>query len=128
MARFNIFQRLSQAPTNPHPPAAPRTFDVAELYRGPVTEKSDGGAQAGVALDEKLRQAYFWIVNTAIISPHYDIEYNDGPPQAFILGDTRTPNPAFGPELFQFCAVAAADVRGAPQMLVCWRTWAWQDR
>jgi hypothetical protein len=90
MARFNIFQRLSQAPTNPHPPAAPRTFDVADLYRGPVTEKSDGGTQAGVALDEKLRQAYFWLVNTAIISPHYDIEYNDGPPQAFILGDTRS--------------------------------------
>ncbi len=34
-----------------------------------------------LALDEKLRQAYFWIVNTAIISPHYDIEYNDEPPQ-----------------------------------------------
>jgi MoxR-like ATPase len=45
---------------------------------------------AGVALDEKLRQAYFWIVNTAIISPHYDIEYNEDPPQSFILGDTKS--------------------------------------
>ena len=28
------------------------------------------GREAGVPLDEKLRQAYFWIVNNAIISPH----------------------------------------------------------
>jgi MoxR-like ATPase len=41
-------------------------------------------------LDEKLRQAYFWIVNTAIISPHYDVEYNEGPPQTFMLGDSKT--------------------------------------
>ena len=34
----------------------------------------------GLPLDEKLRQAYFWIVNTAIISPHYDVEYNEEPP------------------------------------------------
>jgi MoxR-like ATPase len=90
MARFNVFQRLSQAPTNPHPPTAPRSFDVAELYRGPVAKKSDGGSEVGLALDEKLRQAYFWIVNTAIISPHYDIEYNDGPPQSFVLGDSKS--------------------------------------
>src|SRR5689334_4440016 len=89
MARFNIFQRVSQPPTNPHAPAAPRTFDVADLYRGPVSEKRDGPG-TGLALDEKLRQAYFWIVNTAIISPHYDIEYNDGPPQSFVLGDTKS--------------------------------------
>src|SRR5215467_3454376 len=90
MARFNIFQRVSQAPTNPHPAAAPRTFDVADLYRGPVTEKRDGSGEGGPVLDEKLRQAYFWIVNTAIISPHYDIEYNDGPPQSFVLGDSKS--------------------------------------
>src|SRR5262245_29991596 len=89
MARFNIFQRVSQPPTNPHPPAAPRTFDIADLYRGPVTEKRDGES-AELALDEKLRQAYFWIVNTAIISPHYDIEYNDAPPQEFVLGDSKS--------------------------------------
>ncbi len=90
MARFNLFQRVSQAPTNPHPPAIPHAFDVADLYRGPVTDKKDGGADGGQPLDEKLRQAYFWIVNTAIISPHYDIEYNDGPPQSFVLGDTKS--------------------------------------
>lgn len=42
------------------------------------------------ALDEKLRQAYFWIVNTAIISTHYDVEYNDGPTQSFVLGDAQS--------------------------------------
>jgi MoxR-like ATPase len=31
-------------------------------------------------------QAYFWIVNHAIISPHYDIEYHDGPSQSFAFG------------------------------------------
>jgi len=55
-----------------------------------VAKKSDGGSEVGLALDEKLRQAYFWIVNTAIISPHYDIEYNDGPPQSFVLGDSKS--------------------------------------
>jgi nicotinamide riboside kinase len=39
-----------------------------------VTEKRDGATGAGLPLDEKLRQAYFWIVNTAIISPHYGRE------------------------------------------------------
>ena len=86
MSPLNIFQRLSAAPTNPHQPAAPRAFDVADLYRGPVAAELTGDAQAP-PLDEKLRQAYFWIVNTAIISPHYDIEYNEAPPQSFAIGD-----------------------------------------
>ena len=83
---LNIFQRLSSAPTNPHAPVAPRTFDVAELYRGPVAAPNESDS-AAPALDEKLRQAYFWIVNTAIISPHYDIEYNGAAPQSFAVGD-----------------------------------------
>ncbi|PYJ81354.1 MAG: ATPase [Verrucomicrobia bacterium] len=90
MGLLNVFQRISQSPTNPHPAAAPRTFDVADLYRGPVSTQ-DGTPDAGAPpLDEKLRQAYFWIVNTAIISPHYDVEYNDGPPQSFVLGDSKS--------------------------------------
>src|SRR5438477_8018734 len=90
MARPNLFQRISQAPTNPHPPTLPRSFDVADLYRGPVTEKKRADGDTGVPLDERLRQAYFWIVNNAIISPHYDIEYNEGPPQSFQFGTTST--------------------------------------
>jgi MoxR-like ATPase len=90
MGLLNVFQRVSQSPTNPHPAAAPRTFDVADLYRGPVSSQGDSPDAGAPPLDEKLRQAYFWIVNTAIISPHYDIEYNDGPPQSFILGDSKS--------------------------------------
>ena len=62
---------------------------MADLYRGPIAtgvETTDD-----VDLDEKLRQAYFWIVNHAIISPHYDIEYFDGPHQSFTFGDAKTP-------------------------------------
>jgi MoxR-like ATPase len=89
MGLLNVFQRVSQAPTNPHASTSPRTFDVADLYRGPVgTDSATGAGQ--LPLDEKLRQAYFWIVNSAIISPHYDIEYNDDPPQSFVLGDTKS--------------------------------------
>ncbi|AWH21610.1 MULTISPECIES: AAA family ATPase [Stenotrophomonas] len=90
MPPFNLFQRLSQAPTNPRAEPAPRSFDVAELYAGPVALPGDAAA-APLALDEKLRQAYFWIVNNAIISPHYDIEYHDGPSPRFNVGDSRRP-------------------------------------
>src|ERR1043166_496708 len=90
MGLLNVFQRVSQSPTNPHPAAAPRTFDVADLYRGPVSAQGDTPDVGATPLDEKLRQAYFWIVTPAIISPHYDVEYNDGPPQAFVLGDSKS--------------------------------------
>ena len=85
-----IFQRVSEAPTNPNQPAQPTRFDVAELYQGPATPE-DQAAESKTPLDEKLRQAYFWIVNHAIISPFYDIEYNEGPSQTFTFGDSKTP-------------------------------------
>src|SRR5438552_953106 len=88
MGLFNVFQRVSESPTNPHPAAAPAAFDVADLYRGPVSLQGGAADPGAPPLDEKLRQAYFWIVNTAIISPHYDVEYNDGPPPTFTLGDS----------------------------------------
>lgn len=83
-----FFRKVSEAPTNPKPEAKKRRFDVADLYRGPLDE-ARGSAEA-LPLDEKLRQAYFWIVNQAVISPYYDIEYNEGPPQAFVLGDAKS--------------------------------------
>lgn len=88
MSPFNLFQRLSQAPTNPHAEAAPRAFDVADLFQGPVHTSADADATA-LPLDEKLRQAYFWIVNNAVISPHYDIEYHQGPSPTYSVGDSR---------------------------------------
>ncbi|MEO8495550.1 MAG: hypothetical protein ABI614_10810 [Planctomycetota bacterium] len=84
-----IFQRVSQVPTNPHAEPEVKAFDVADLYRGPATVESP--QQSELPLDEKLRQAYFWIVNHAIISPFYDVEYNDRPQQVFTFGDTKCP-------------------------------------
>jgi len=81
------FRRVSEAPTRPSTEGGERSFDVADLYRGPVDDGSAATAPA-LPLDEKLRQAYFWVTNQAIISPYYDVEYNDGPPPSFVLGDS----------------------------------------
>jgi MoxR-like ATPase len=89
MAILDRLRKVSSAPTNPHAPAAARSFDVADLYRGAVTDVTEAAA-ADTALDEKLRQAYFWMVNTAIISPHYDVEYNDEAPASYVLGDSKS--------------------------------------
>ena len=87
--------KVSQSPTLPTaqtPP--PRPFDVRALYDGPATvaEAPEAGQPA---LDEKLRQAYFWIVNNAIITPYYDLEFNDRAPPSFHFGgagsDLRLP-------------------------------------
>ena len=59
-----------------------RAFDVRDLYDGPATP-AESRPDAGTALDEKLRQAYFWIVNYAIITPYYDLEFNDRAPPSF---------------------------------------------
>ncbi len=82
------FQRVSEVPTNPQVQPAVHDFDVADLYRGPV-EIEDDSATNALPLDEKLRQAYFWIVNHAIISPFYDIEYHEGAPQSYVFGDAQ---------------------------------------
>ena len=82
------FQQISQAPTRPGGEPQSQAFDVASLYDGPFS-RDQGGSADHVALDEKLRQAYFWIVNHGIISPFYDIEYNEEPPQTFTFGDHK---------------------------------------
>jgi MoxR-like ATPase len=86
---LNPFRKVSEAPTHPVRERADGPFDVAELYRGPLAGPEAPG-EASVALDEKLRQAYFWIVNHAIISPYYDIEYNEGPAQSYTFGDSKS--------------------------------------
>jgi MoxR-like ATPase len=78
---------VPEAPTLPPPGDARATaFDIADLYRGPVAQPT---AAEAPPLDEKLRQAYFWIVNQAIISTHYDIEYQQGPNASFAFGDSK---------------------------------------
>ncbi len=82
----SFFKRVSQAPTNPSQHASLHEFDIGDLYRGPIAmAESDSGS--ALPLDEKLRQAYFWIVNHAVISPFYDIEYNEGAAQSYPIGE-----------------------------------------
>ncbi len=83
-----IFQKVSSSPTKPPAEKKDAKFDVADLYQGPANSGESQSESAG--LDEKLRQAYFWIVNNAIISPFYDIEYNDDPPTTYQIGDRKT--------------------------------------
>lgn len=80
--------KVSSPPTLPSKAARRRQFDVADLYREPAAGEAVGGAQP-TALDEKLRQAYYWITNNAIITPFYDVEYNDGPAPEYQLGDSK---------------------------------------
>jgi len=83
------FGKISSSPTNPQTSTGKRRFDVADLYQGPVIEVMPEPGHAD--LGEKLRQAYFWITNSAIISPHYDVEFDDGPAQSFAFGDQKSP-------------------------------------
>lgn len=82
------FGRISSSPTNPKTVSEPRSFDVADLYQGPVADVV--AEERRQSLGEKLRQAYFWIANTAIISPYYDIEFDDGPSKTFVFGDQKS--------------------------------------
>ncbi len=91
--------KVPEAPTNPRAkptskvgkaPLTPLEFDVAELYSGPAGDVQPATAGA-TGLDEKLRQAYFWIINHAVISPFYDISYEETPPSQYKLGDTNCP-------------------------------------
>ena len=76
-------------PAKPVGPA-PGSLDVADVF--PTTSSGSSSAvDTSTALDEKLRRAYYWMVNEAIISPHYDIEFEmgDGAPDTTVnLGET----------------------------------------
>ena len=80
------------SPTLPAATAtAPREFDVRSLYQGPaLPAETESAPVAGRALDDKMRQAYFWIVNHAIITPYYDIEFHAAPPASFRFGGVGT--------------------------------------
>lgn len=88
MKNFKLFGKVSESPTKPGKETVARKFDVADLYSGPFGNEAK--ARSEQKLDEKLRQAYFWIVNNAVISPHYDIEYNSKTPQEFRFGDSHS--------------------------------------
>ncbi|MFZ5481644.1 MAG: AAA family ATPase [Myxococcota bacterium] len=82
-------RQVSATPTLPRPGAKGRSFDVASLYDGPA-RVAEGSPAPAVALDDKMRQAYFWIVNHAIVTPYYDIEINDAQPQRYTFGGVGT--------------------------------------
>ncbi len=83
-----IFQQVPQAPTNPTVKKSVEKFSIPDLYTNDVI---NGSGEEGdqLALDEKLRQAYFWISNTAIISPFYDIEYAGDNEKSFYFGESN---------------------------------------
>lgn len=74
------WDRVSAAPTNPGLDRAARPLSAEDLFAAEAPA-------APPALDEKARQVYYWIVNQAIISPYYDIEFSQRPPLAIELGD-----------------------------------------
>lgn len=86
---------VSAAPTRPPRAREPEAgLDVAKLYEGPAAMQAGGGeagAQAAViGLDDKMRQAYYWIVNNAVITPYYDIEFHRAAPPTFKFGGAGT--------------------------------------
>lgn len=73
------WQRLSSAPTVPGA-GAPRSGLTGADLLAPA-------APAEVSLDEKLRRAYFWIVNRAVISPYYDVAFDEDAGVRHSVGD-----------------------------------------
>ena len=83
-------RQVSASPTVPKAaPAGPRAFDVRDLYEGPAGAE-EAPAAGALALDEKLRRAYFWMVNHAIIAPYYDLEFEEKSPPSFRFGGAGT--------------------------------------
>lgn len=73
------WRKVSVSPTSSAHLDGPERLTTDDLFAAP------GGPE--VPLDEKLRQAYYWIVNRAVISPYYDLEFSARRPQTFTLGD-----------------------------------------
>src|SRR5690606_24702559 len=74
------WHKVSESPTAPSASGGVAQLSAEDLFR-------DDAAEAHVPLDEKLRRTYYWIVNRAVISPYYDIEFSSGAPLSFPVGD-----------------------------------------
>jgi len=77
--------KIPASPTNPRSVDHQPGFKIEDLFSD---DPAAGTIEVG-GLDEKLRQAYFWVTNTAIISPFYDIEYHEEAPRTFQFGDSK---------------------------------------
>jgi MoxR-like ATPase len=76
----NRWNKISESPTRTGTGASRPGLTAEDLFRPPHLNNE-------VALDEKLRRVYYWLVNRAVISPFYDIEFSLGAPVTFPLGD-----------------------------------------
>lgn len=74
------WHKVSASPTTPAHSGGVAQLSADDLFRVP-------DEQTHIPLDEKLRQTYYWIVNRAVISPYYDIEFSSGAPLVYSLGD-----------------------------------------
>ncbi|MCR2783740.1 MULTISPECIES: MoxR family ATPase [unclassified Microbacterium] len=74
------WHKVSESPTTPLASGGVLQLTADDLFRG-------ADADSPVPLDEKLRRTYYWIVNRAVISPYYDVEFSTGAPVTFPLGD-----------------------------------------
>ena len=76
----NRWNKISASPTRTGVGASHPGLTAEDLFR-------EQAPQSTAALDEKLRQVYYWLVNRAVISPFYDIEFSFDAPLSFPLGD-----------------------------------------
>ena len=83
----NRWNKISESPTRTGTGASRPGLTAEDLFRQPDLVDQ-------VALDEKLRQAYFWLVNRAVISPFYDVEFGDDAPRD--ASPSATPAPSCG--------------------------------
>jgi MoxR-like ATPase len=75
----NRWDHLSASPTAPHAGSPVAQVTADQLLVPPKAPEYEA--------DEKLRQAYYWMVNRAVISPYYDIEFSHAQPLEYEVGD-----------------------------------------
>lgn len=73
------WQHVSAAPTTVRADEGGDELVAEDLFSTP--------APAAIPVDERLRQAYFWLVNAAVISPYYDVEFGSTSALAIEVGD-----------------------------------------
>jgi MoxR-like ATPase len=70
----------------------PEANPLLDLLRGRAHAQPDLtvhlSERDGGSLQDKMRQAYFWIVNNAVLCPYYDIEFGAGATLKNAAGDT----------------------------------------
>ena len=89
MEEHKVLGKVPESPTSPGRGTKGKKFDIADLYNSPI-QVDDKALTGNYGLDEKLRKAYFWIANYAIINPFCDIEYNETTPNEYTIGDNKS--------------------------------------